>query len=239
VAKSVVGDDVFGWCKGSLAEYIAVPEEAIAPKPANLTFEQAAAVPVSGVAALQALRDTGELVRGQRVLVIGASGAVGTFAVQIAKALGAEVTGICSTRNVELVRSIGADHVIDYTREDINGRGDRHDLVLDLAGNRSLAELRQALTPTGTLVIVGGSGGRWLMGFGRTIRAAVMSPFVRHRLRPFITKQNRSDLVELKQLIEAGAVTPVIDRTFPLIDTVDALGHIGSRHTQGKTVITV
>lgn len=233
------GDEVFGWCHGAFAEYVAVSADALVPKPANLTLEQAAAVPISAFAALQALRDTGQIQPGQTVLIIGASGGVGTFAVQLAKAFGADVTAVCSTRNVEMVRSIGADHVIDYTREDLTQRGQCYDLILDIAGNRSLAELRRALTPTGTLVLVGGSGGPWLMGIGRTVRALVLSPFVGQRLRPFFSKPRHEDLVVLKDLIEAGTVTPVIDRTYPLSATPAAIGYLGERHTQGKTVITV
>lgn len=233
------GDEVFGWCNGAFAEYVAVSADALALKPANLTLEQAAAVPISAFAALQALRDTGQIQPGQTVLIIGASGGVGTFAVQLAKAFGAEVTAVCSTRNVDLVRSIGADHVIDYTREDITHSGQHYDLILDMAGNRSLSDLRRALTPTGTLVIVGGSGGPWLMGIGRTVRALVVSPFVRQRLRPFFSKGRQEDLVVLKELIEAGKVTPVIDRTYPLSATPGAIRYLGERHTQGKTVITV
>ncbi len=233
------GDEVFGSCRGALAEYVSVAEDALAPKPANLTFDQAAAVPISAFAALQALRDTGRIRQGQRVLIIGASGGVGTFAVQIAKAFGAEVTGVCSTGNVDLVRSIGADDVIDYTRKDFTRGGRRYDLILDTAGNRPLSDLRRALTPTGTLVIVGGSGGPWFMGIGRTFRAFALSPFVRQRLRPFFSKATKEDLLALKDLIEAGKLTPVIDRTYRLSEAPEAIGYVGERHTHGKTVITV
>ncbi|MBB5790376.1 NAD(P)-dependent alcohol dehydrogenase [Jiangella mangrovi] len=238
VAQLHSGDDLFGWCNGTLAEYVVVSPHSLAPKPANLTPEQAAAVPISGCTALQALRDAGRLQRGQDVLIVGASGAVGTFAVQIAKALGATVTGVCSTRNVELVRSIGADHVIDYVLDDIAAGEHRYDLILDLAGNRPLSTLRAVLAPKGTLVIVGGSGGSWFMGFGRTIRAAVLSPLVSQQLRPFFSQQRRDDLLALKELIESGELTPVIDRTYPLSDAVDALRHVGDRHTRGKTIVT-
>jgi NADPH:quinone reductase-like Zn-dependent oxidoreductase len=179
------GDAVFGWCEGSFAEYASVPEGQLALKPANLSFEQAAAVPISGFAALQALRDTGRVQPGQQVVIIGASGGVGSFAVQIAKAFGAEVTGVCSTKSVDMVRSIGADHVIDYTQQDFTRTGQRYDLILEMAGNRSLSDLRRALTPKGTLVLVGGSGGRWFMGTGRTLRAVLVSPLVGQRLRSF------------------------------------------------------
>jgi NADPH:quinone reductase-like Zn-dependent oxidoreductase len=196
-------------------------------------------VPVSGFTALQALRDQAKVRPGQKVLIIGASGGVGTYAVQIAKAFGAEVTGVCSTRNVDMVRSIGADHVIDYTKEGISQSGQRYDVILDMAGNRSLSELRGALTQEGTLVIVGGTGGRFLMGFGRTLRGVAMSPFVSQNLRQFMSSTNKDDLVVLKELIEDGKVTPVVDRTFPLEDTAEALSYVGRRHTQGKTVVTV
>ena len=239
VTQFRVGDEVFGWCHGAFAECVAVAEDALAPKPANLTFEQAAAVPISAFAALQALRDAGQVQPGQTVLVIGASGGVGTFAVQLAKAAGAEVTAVCSTRNVDLVRSIGADHVIDYTQQAITQRGQRYDLILDMAGNRPLSELRRALAPEGTLVFVGGSGGPWLMGMGRTIGALVMSPIVRQRLRPFFSKPRKADLVVLKELIEVGKVTPIIDRTYPLSATPQAIDYLGQRHTRGKTVISV
>jgi NADPH:quinone reductase-like Zn-dependent oxidoreductase len=233
------GDELFGSCNGAFAEYACAREDHLVLKPAGLTFEQAAAVPVSAFAALQALRDQAKVQPGQKVLIIGASGGVGTFAVQIAKSFGAEVTGVCSTRNVELVRSIGADQVIDYTQEDVTQGGQRYDVILDTAGNRSLSHLRQALTPKGTLVLVGGRGGPWLMGMGRTIRALVLSPFVSQRLLFFVSTQDKHDLVVLKELIEAGEVTPVIDRTYPLSETPEAIGHVERGHTQGTTVITV
>jgi NADPH:quinone reductase-like Zn-dependent oxidoreductase len=233
------GDEVFGWCEGSFAEYASVPQGQLAQKPTNLSFEQAAAVPISGFAALQALRDTGGVQPGQQVVIIGASGGVGSFAVQIATAYGAQVTGVCSTKSVEMVRSIGADHVIDYTQQDFTRSGQRYDLILEMAGNRSLADLRRALTRKGTLVLVGGSGGKWFMGTGRTLRAVVVSRFVRQRLRSFFSKPKRTDLVVLKELLEAGKVTPVIDRTFPLNATPEAISYVGERSTQGKTVITV
>lgn len=233
------GDRVFGWGDSTLAEYVALPEASLVAAPANVTLTEAAAVPISAFTALQALRDVAMVRPGQRVLVIGASGAVGTFAVQIAKALGAEVTGVASTRNVELVRSIGADHVIDYTKQDVDETGERYDVILDMAGNRSLRSLRKALEADGTLVIVGGSGGRIAMGFGRTIRALLTSPFVGQRLAAIISSPNQEDLIVLKSMIEAGEITVVIDRTYPLDATADALTHVGSRHTRGKTVITV
>jgi NADPH:quinone reductase-like Zn-dependent oxidoreductase len=233
------GDAVFGWCDGSFAQYASVPEGQLVRKPANLTFEQAAAVPISGFAALQALRDTGGVQPGQQVVIIGASGGVGSFAVQLAKAFGAQVTGVCSTKSVDMVRSIGADHVIDYTQQDFTRTGQRYDLILEMAGNRSLADLRRALTPKGTLVLVGGSGGWWFMGTGRTLRAVLVSPFVRQRLRSFLSKPRGEDLVVLQELLEAGKVAPVIDRTFPLRETPEAIRYVGERSTQGKTVITV
>jgi NADPH:quinone reductase-like Zn-dependent oxidoreductase len=239
VTQAQSGDEVFGWCDGSFAEYASVPKSQLAPKPANLTFEQAAAVPISGFAALQAVRDTGGVKPGQKVVIIGASGGVGSFAVQLAKAFGAEVTGVCSTKSADMVRSIGADQVIDYTQEDFTRTGQRYDLILEMAGNRSLADLRRALTPRGTLVLVGGSGGRWFMGTGRTLRAVLVSPFVGQRLRSFLSKPRGEDLVVLKELIEAGKVTPVIDRTFPLNQTPEAIRYVGERSTQGKIVITV
>ena len=233
------GDAVFGWCDGSFAEYASVPNDQLALMPTNLSFEQAAAVPISGFAALQALRDTGGVQPGQKVVIIGASGGVGSFAVQLAKAFGAEVTGVCSTKSLELVRSIGADQVIDYTQQDFTRTGRRYDLILEMAGNRSLADLRRALTPKGTLVLVGGSGGRWFMGTGRTLRAVLVSPFLGQRLRSFFSKPQGADLIVLKELIESGKVTPVIDRTFPLSETPEAIRYVGERSTQGKTVITV
>jgi NADPH:quinone reductase-like Zn-dependent oxidoreductase len=233
------GDAVFGWCDGSFAEYASVPGGQLARKPPNLSFEQAAAVPISGFAALQALRDTGGVQPGQQVVIIGASGGVGSFALQLAKAFGAQVTGVCSTNSVDLVRSIGADQVIDYTQQDFTRTGRRYDLILEMAGNRSLADLRRALTPKGTLVLVGGSGGRWFMGTGRTLRAVLVSPFVGQRLRSFLSKPRGADLVVLQELLEAGKVTPVIDRTFSLSEAPEAIRYVGERSTQGKTVITV
>jgi 2-desacetyl-2-hydroxyethyl bacteriochlorophyllide A dehydrogenase len=233
------GDEVFGWGTGAFAEYVSVDQGALVLKPTNATFIEAAAVPISGFTALQAVRDIGDVQAGDSVLVIGASGGVGTYAVQIAKAHGAEVTGVCSTRNVDMVRSIGADHVIDYTKEDISDAGKRYDVIFDMAGNRDLSTLRGALSPTGTLVMVGGSGGPLLMGVGRSLRATATSPFVSQRLRMFLSSTNREDLVALKDLIESGKVKPVIDGTYPLSETAAALTHVGNRHTRGKTVITV
>jgi NADPH:quinone reductase-like Zn-dependent oxidoreductase len=241
VAQVQAGAEVFGICEGSFAEYVRARADKLAPKPANLTFEQAAAVPISGLTALQALRDRGKVQPGQTVLIIGAAGGVGSFAVQLAKAFGAEVTGVCSTTKVDLVRSIGADEVIDYTREDF-ADGARHwDLIVDTAGRRSLSQLRRALAPRGTLVIVGGEGGgRWLGGFDRMIlRAPAMSAFSRQRLRPLVSKERRADLLVLKELIEAGKVTPVIDRTYPLREAPEAIRYLEQGHARGKVVIRV
>ena len=216
-----------------------MPQGQLVLKPANLTFEQAAALPISGFAALQALRNTGGVQPGQQVVIIGASGGVGSYAVQLAKAFGAEVTGVCSTKSLDLVRSIGADHVIDYTQEDFTRTGQRYDLILEMAGNRSLTDLRRALTPKGTLVLVGGSGGRWFMGTGSHPSSgggvAVRGPTA----ALVLLQAKKEDLVVLKELIEAGKLTPVIDRTFPLNETPEAIRYVGERSTQGKTVITV
>jgi NADPH:quinone reductase-like Zn-dependent oxidoreductase len=243
VGKSVTqlrpGDEVFGWCKGAFAEYVSVSEDALALKPANLTFEQAGAVGVSAFAALQALRDQGKVQPGQRVLITGASGGVGTFAVQIAKSFGAEVTGVCSTRNVDMVRSIGADQVIDYTQEDFTRNGQHYDLILDNVGNHSLADTRAALTPNGTLLANGAPVSGWVGGLGRPAKAFVLSLFVRQQGRPFVSLPNKEDLATLKELAEAGKVTPVIDRTYPLSETHEAMAHVGEGHAQGTTIITV
>lgn len=244
VGKSVTrfqaGDEVFGTCDGSFAEYASAREDKLARKPANLTFEQAAAVPTSAFAALQALRNKGGIQPGQKVLIVGASGGVGMFAVQIAKSFGADVTGVCSTTKVDLVRSLGADHVIDYTQVDFTRSGQRYDLILEMGGRRSLSRLRRALTPHGTLVLVGGEGGdRWLGGMDRWLRAIVMSPFVSQTLGPVTSTENIEDLQFVKALIEAGKVTPIIDRTYPLSDAADAIRYLRSGHARGKIVITV
>jgi NADPH:quinone reductase-like Zn-dependent oxidoreductase len=234
------GDEVFGWCDGAFAEYACAPEDHLAAKPAALSFEQAAAVPISGFAALQALRNQGEIQQGQQVLVIGAAGAVGSFAVQLAKAFGAQVTGVASTTQLELVRSIGADEVIDYTKEDVTDGTRQWDLIIDTAGRRSLSQLRRALTPTGTLVIVGGEGGgRWMGGFLRNLRAPVLSRFVDQRLRMLASKENQEDLQTLRELIEAGKLTPLIGRTYPLGDVPEAMRAMEASNTRGKLVITV
>jgi NADPH:quinone reductase-like Zn-dependent oxidoreductase len=236
------GDEVMGTAeKGSFAELTATPAAKLVPKPAGLSFEQAAAIPISGATALRAVRDAGKVQPGQRVLVIGASGGVGSLAVQIAKASGATVTGVCSTAKADLVRSIGADDVIDYTREDFADGSRRWDLIVDTAGRRPLSQLRRALTPKGTLVIVGGDGGgRWTGGFFRgVLRAPLMSLFVGQRLGGLATKVTREDLVTLTELIEAGTLTPVIDRTYPLIEAPDAIRYLAGGHAAGKIVVTV
>jgi NADPH:quinone reductase-like Zn-dependent oxidoreductase len=233
------GDEVFGWCKGAFAEYASAPENNLLPKPAKLTFEQAAAVGDSAFTALAAVRDQGKVQPGQRVLVNGASGGVGTFAVQIAKAFGANVTGVCSTRKVDLVRSLGADQVVDYIKEDFIQTEQRYDVMLDLVGSRSLSDCRRALTPRGTYVLVGVRHlGRWF-GLARQIKALVLSPFVRQRMRVFVVRHNREDLALLKELVEAGKVAPVIDRCYALSEVPEAVRYQGEGHTQGKIVIAV
>jgi len=231
------GDEVFGWCAGAFAEYARANENQFIRKPANLTFEQAAAVGVSASTALQLLRDDGKVQPGQKVLINGASGGVGSFAVQIAKAFGAEVTGVCSTKNVDLVRSIGADHVIDYTREDFTAGPERFDLILDNVGNHSMARTRRALTPVGTLISNG--GGHVDGKLGRTVRALIVSMFVRQQASPTVKTHNHDDLVALRGLVEAGKVTPVIDRAYPLTRTPEAIGHVAEGHARGTVVITV
>jgi NADPH:quinone reductase-like Zn-dependent oxidoreductase len=231
------GDDVFGWCTCAFAEYAAASEDHFVLKPANLSFDQAAAIGVSASTALQLLRDDGHLQPGQKVLINGASGGVGTFAVQIAKAFGAEVTGVCSTKNVELVRSIGADHVIDYTKEDFRKGGPRYDLILDNVGDHSMSATRRALAPNGKLLSNGGghAGG----ALGRVIRLAIVSMFVRQQGKPSLKVQNRADLQALKELVEAGKVVPVIDATYPLRETPRAIGHVAAGHAQGTVVLAI
>jgi len=226
------GDAVFGEGAGSFAEYACVPERWLAKKPANLTFEQAAAVPMAGVTALQGLRDSGKIRAGQKVLVLGASGGVGTFAVQIAKAFGAEVTGVCSTKNVEMVRKIGADHVVDYTRDDFTRSGVCYDLLLDTIGNRSLRECRRVLSPKAVYVHVGGR-------MARVLELPIVSPFVSQNLVQLIAKRNKDDLEILSGLIEAGKIAPVIDRAYPLNEVPEAIGYLEEGHARGKIVITV
>jgi NADPH:quinone reductase-like Zn-dependent oxidoreductase len=231
------GDEVFGWCTGAFAEYARAPEDQLLTKPANLTFEQAAAVGVSASTALQLLRDDANVRPGQKVLINGASGGVGTFAVQIAKAFGAEVTGVCSTKNLELVRSIGADHVIDYTQKDFRDGDERYDFILDNVGDRSMADTRRALTSNGTLISNGGGHGAGKLG--RTIRGFLASVVVRQQARPSVKTQNRSDLIALKELVEAGQVRPVIGGTYPLSRTADAISQVAAGHARGTLVIAV
>jgi NADPH:quinone reductase-like Zn-dependent oxidoreductase len=234
------GEEVFGWTDGAFAEYAIAPEDHLAAKPAALSFEEAAVVPISGFAALQAVRDVGEVQAGQQVLVLGAAGAVGWFAVQVAKAFGAQVTGVASTSQLELVGSIGADEVIDYTRTDVTDGTRQWEVIVDTGGRRTLAQLRRALTPTGTLVIVGGEGGgRWLGGFLRNLRAPLLSRFIGQRLRMLASKPNQDDLQVLRELIEAGKLRPLIGRTYPLGEVPEAMRALEAGKTRGKIVITV
>jgi NADPH:quinone reductase-like Zn-dependent oxidoreductase len=240
VTELKVGDDVYGTCDASFAEYVCAKPGKLACKPANLSFEQAAAVPVSGLAALQAVRDRAGVQAGQKVLVIGASGGVGSFAVQIAKALGAEVTGVCRTDKVDLVQALGADHVIDYTKEDFADGGYHFDSIIDTGGNRRLSQLRRSLARRGTLVIVGGeTGGRWLGGIDRLLRAPLLSALVSQKLRLLTTSENSKDLTVLGELLEAGKVTPAVDRTYPLNETAAAVRYTQEGHARGKVVIAV
>jgi NADPH:quinone reductase-like Zn-dependent oxidoreductase len=239
VTAFMPGDEVYGSCDGSFAEYARVETSMLAPKPTNLSFAQAAAVPISGGTALQAVRKA-NVQPGQKVLIVGASGGVGTFAVQIAKAFGAEVSGVCSTTKVDLVRSLGADHVIDYTRDDFAAGERRYDVILDIGGHRRLSHLRRVLTPRGTLVIVGGeTDGRWLGGFDRSLRAVLLSLFVRQTLSMLASKENAKDLSELRDRIETGEVTPAIDRTYPLSEAADAIQYVSEGRARGKVVIAV
>ena len=234
------GDEVFGTCNGAFAEYAAVREDRCAAKPAGLTFEQAAALPTSAVTALQAVRKHGRVQAGQRVLVIGAGGGVGSYAVQIAKASGAHVTGVCSTGKVDLVRSLGADEVVDYTSTDITESGQRYDVVLDIAGNRTLRQLRRVMTPRGTLVIVGGEGGdRLTGGLDRQFRAVLLSLVVRQRMRFFVAVARRPDLETIRELVESGAVRPAVDRTYPLVEAAQAVRDMTESRVRGKAVVTV
>jgi NADPH:quinone reductase-like Zn-dependent oxidoreductase len=234
VTRFLPGDEVYGECRGSCAEYAVALEGKLAHKPLNLTFEQAAAVPTSALAALHALRDQRKVQPGQKVLINGASGGVGTFAVQIAKVLGAEVTGVCSTGNVDMVRSIGADHVIDYTKEDFTQGDERYDLILDNVASHSFAEYRRVLEPGGTLIPSSGHA-----GMGYVFKAFLLSLFLRRQGRPFVSTPNRDDLIALKELVEAGRVTPVIDRTYPLSDTAGAFRYLDQGHARGKVIVAV
>jgi NADPH:quinone reductase-like Zn-dependent oxidoreductase len=237
VTRFQAGDEVFGISRGSFAEYAAAREDKLARKPARLSFEQAAVVAVSGLAARQGLR-AGRVEAGQKVLIIGASGGVGTYAVQLAKALGAKVTGVASTAKVDLVRSIGADEVIDYTREDFADGRQHYDLILDIGGNSRLSRLRRALTPKGTLVIAGGEGGKWT-GVGRQISALVLSPMVRQRLTMYISTHRQADLEALRQQIDAGHITPIVGKTYPLTRVPEAIRHLEGGRAQGKIAITI
>jgi len=234
------GDDVFGARSGALAEYACARTSAIALKPAHLTFEEAAAVPTSAITALQGLRDKGNLQPGQKVLINGASGGVGTFAVQIAKALGAEVTAVCSTRNVDLVRSLGADHVVDYTREDFTRSDQRYDLMFDNAGSKSWSACKRVLTPNAKVVLVGGQmGGRVLGPLGHMVKSTLAALFGGRKAVFFVAKFNSADMQVLRELLETGKVTPVIDRRYPLGEVADAFRYLGEGHAQGKIVITI
>jgi NADPH:quinone reductase-like Zn-dependent oxidoreductase len=233
------GDEVFGTRGGAFAEYVRGTAQNFALKPANLTFEQAAAVPVAGMTALQGLRDKGQIQPGQKILINGAAGGVGTFAVQLAKAFGGVVTGVCSTRNVDMVRSIGADHVIDYTREDFTRSGARYDLMLDVAANRSLPDCRRVLEPNGILVMVGPGAGNWIGPATRILRAVVLSRFGSQRMLPFLSHNSREDLLVLTELIEGGKLTPVIARRYPLSEVPDAIRYLEEGHAEGKVVITL
>jgi len=235
-----VGDEVFGSCKGAFAEYAPAKAEALTLVPDNLTLEQASAVGVSALTALQALRDHGDLQEGQKVLITGASGGVGTFAVQIAKAFGAEVTGVCSARNLEMVRSIGADHVIDYTQQDFTKGGPEYDLIFDNVGAHSLKEMRRALTPDGLLLANGASAPKgWFGGVGHPLKVAFSSMLSKQQGRPFLSMDNKDDLAALRDLVAAGKIVPVIDRTFPFEDAIEAISYVGAGHNQGTSIITM
>ena len=234
------GDEVLGFFRGAFAEHACAAQDKVVPKPASLTFEQAAAVPMAATTALRGIRDVGEVKAGQRVLVNGAGGGVGTFAVQIAAALGAEVTGVCSTGNVELVRSLGAAHVIDYTKEDFTAGPTRYDVILDNVSNLPLAKLRGALTPKGTLVLNGGGSPGHVFGpIAGLLKAVVVNLFVSQRLRPLPSKQKREELLTVTELIESGKLTPIVDRTYPLADTAEGLRYVEQGHARGKVVVTV
>jgi NADPH:quinone reductase-like Zn-dependent oxidoreductase len=238
VESLAAGDEVFGWCDGSFAEYAVVPEDQLLPKPVNLTLEEAAAVPIAAFTALQGVR-LAQVRPGQKVLITGASGGVGTYAVQMAKLQGAEVTGVCSTAKMDLVRSLGADHVVDYTKQHFTESGERYDALIDLYGNPSLSDCRRVLKPRGTLVFIGGTGGKWFMGVDRWIRGLLMAPFLRLKVRPLIHKDSHEDLVAIRELIETGQVRPVLDRTFPLAEVADAIRFVREGRALGQIVITV
>jgi NADPH:quinone reductase-like Zn-dependent oxidoreductase len=241
VTRFKPGDEVFGDRDGAFGEYVSVADKgAMALKPGNMSMEQAAAVPIAGMTALQALRDKGNVQAGQKVLINGASGGVGTFAVQIAKSYGAEVTGVCSTRNVELVKSLGADHVVDYTKEDFTRGSARYDLIIDNVGNHTLSEYRHVLTPNGALVMVGGpSENPWIGPLGTSVNAYFLAPFVSQKLIFMLAQANKDDLDVLRDLMQAGKVTPVIDRRYPLAETAQAISYLEQGHAKGKVIITV
>jgi NADPH:quinone reductase-like Zn-dependent oxidoreductase len=242
VTRFRAGDEVYGEVEAAFAEYVSVPDDLVERKPANLSFEQAAAIPLAGNTALMGLRDVARVQPGQRVLINGASGGVGTFAVQLAKSFGAQVTAVCSTRNAELVRSLGADHVVDYTREDFTRAGQRYDVVFDLVGNRSLADLRRALTPTGTLVLSGGGvseGGSLVGPIGLVVKGRLLARFVRHRVTTLDAVPSGANLATLRELAEAGTLTPVIDRSHPLSETAEAIRYVEEEHARAKVVLTV
>jgi NADPH:quinone reductase-like Zn-dependent oxidoreductase len=239
VTRFKPGDEVFGACRGAFAEYACTSESAVAMKPDNVTFEQAASVPIAAFTALQGLRDKGQIQPGQKVLINGAAGGVGTFAVQIAKSFGADVTGVCSTRNVDMVRSIGADRVIDYTRVDFTKSGQRYDLLFDCIGNHSLLACRRVLNPKGIYVAVGGPNGRWIGPMALFFRALVLSRFVSQNLAAFIAKASKEDLVILRELVLAGKVTPVIDKRYRLSEVPEAIRYLEEGHARGKVAITL
>lgn len=239
VTRFEPGDEVFGWSAGAFAEYATVPEQALLRKPESLTLEEAAAIPGSALTALQALRDKGGVTPGHDVLVIGASGGVGSFAVQLGKALGATVTGVCSTANVDLVRSLGADRVVDYVREDFAAAGPAYDVIVDLVGDRTLKDLRRALREDGTLVMVGGTGGRWFKGTDRWLRAMIVSPFVGQRLVPLVHADRPEDLADVREFVEAGELKPLLSARYPLSRVTEAIRHTEGRHGRGKVVVTM
>jgi NADPH:quinone reductase-like Zn-dependent oxidoreductase len=240
VTRFKPGDDVFGWCKGAFAEYACAAEAGLTVKPRNVTFEQAASVATAGLTALQGLRDRGRIQPGQKVLINGAGGGIGTFAVQIARSFGADVTGVCSTRNLDVVRSIGAGHAIDYTKEDFTRSGRQYDLILDCAGNHSLFAVRRALTRDGTLVVVGGQSGQWMIGpMSRAITAPLLSRFVSQTLIMSLTRPSHEDLISISELLAARTVTPVIDKLYSLIEVKEAVRDVGQGHARGKVIIVV
>ncbi|WP_158852170.1 NAD(P)-dependent alcohol dehydrogenase [Saccharothrix deserti] len=239
VTRFKPGDEVFGEGRATFAEYACADEDDLVAKPANVTFEEAAGVPLAGITALQMLRDAARLSSGQRLLVNGSSGGIGTFAVQIAKSMGAEVTAVCGPRNVELVRELGADHVVDYSREDFTHTSERYDAILDHVMNHPFSALLKLLTPTGVLMPNSGNGGKWLGGARHTIKAAALSPFTRRRLAPLLARTTRADLEEMARMMESGQLGTVVGGTYPLSDAARAVQHVAEGHARGKVVITV